>query len=46
VDIVQIPQGRLQRAVPTKIPIEPAASAIEKPTAPDGQPAAEQKVPS
>jgi NADH:ubiquinone reductase (H+-translocating) len=51
VDIVQIPQGRQQRVMPGKKPVEPAASvekpsAAQKPTAPDGQPAAGQKVPS
>ena len=46
VDIVQNPQGRLQRVLPGKSPAEPALAAQEQPRAPDGHPAAGQKVPS
>jgi NADH dehydrogenase len=46
VDVVQIPQGRQQRVMLSKRPVEPAASTVERPAAPDGQPAPGQKVPS
>ncbi|PWT72985.1 MAG: hypothetical protein C5B60_08800 [Chloroflexi bacterium] len=46
VDIVQVPQGRQQRVLSGKRPVAPAASAHEQPTAPDGQPARGERVPT